>query len=56
MPGLLTAVDSGQIDTVANAVTILPECQKKYDFSNTVAYYAAQIAVKKIQITILFLT
>lgn len=47
VPGLLTAVDSGQIDTVANAVIILPERQKKYDFSNTVAYYAAQIAVKK---------
>lgn len=46
VPGLLTAVDSGKIDTVANAVTVLPEREETYDFSNTVAYYAAQIAVK----------
>lgn len=46
VPGLLTAVDSGKIDTVANAVTVLPERQETYDFSDTVAYYAAQIAVK----------
>lgn len=46
VPGLLTAVDSGKIDTVANAVTVLPARQEIYDFSNTVGYYAAQIAVK----------
>ena len=47
VPGLLTAVGSGKIDTVANAVTVLPERKELYNFSDTVAYYAAEIAVKK---------
>lgn len=46
VPGLLSAVDSGKIDTVANAITILPERKEKYDFSTIVGYYAAEIAVK----------
>ncbi|HEM3621163.1 TPA: transporter substrate-binding domain-containing protein [Streptococcus suis] len=46
VPGLLSALDAGKIDTVANAITILPERKEKYDFSTPVGYYAAQIAVK----------
>ncbi|MGT2930338.1 transporter substrate-binding domain-containing protein [Streptococcus dentasini] len=46
VPGLLSAIDSKKIDTVANGITILPEREKLYDFSKPVGYYAAQIAVK----------
>lgn len=46
VPGLLSALDAGKIDSVANAITILPERKEKYDFSTPVGYYAAEIAVK----------
>ena len=47
VPALLESVKSGKIDTVANAVTVNAERKKTYQFSNTFAYYAAQVAVPK---------
>lgn len=47
LPGLFGELDSGGIDTIANAVTVLPARTKNYNFSNVYSYYAAQIAVKK---------
>lgn len=47
VPSLLESVKSGQIDTVANAITINNSRKKIYQFSNAFAYYAAQVAVRK---------
>lgn len=47
VPGNLGALDSGKIDTVANAITVLPSREELYNFSTVTSYYAAQIAVKK---------
>lgn len=47
VPGLFGALDSGKVDTIANAITVLPAREKSYDFSNVYSYYAAQIAVPK---------
>lgn len=47
VPGLFGALDSGKVQTIANAVTVLPAREKNYDFSNNYSYYAAQIAVPK---------
>lgn len=45
--GLLGQLESGKIDTVANAVAMNDERKAKYDFSETYAYYASQLAVAK---------
>lgn len=47
VPGLFGALDSGKIDTIANAVTVLPARQKNYNFSRVYSRYPAQIAVLK---------
>ena len=47
IPSLFGELDKGSIDTIANSVTVLPERQKKYNFSPVYSYYPAQIAVKK---------
>ncbi len=51
IPSLFGELDKGSIDTIANSVTVLPERQKKYNFSPVYSYYPAQIAVKKIPST-----
>jgi putative amino-acid transport system substrate-binding protein len=45
--GLIGALQSGRIDTVANQITITPERQAKFLFSQPYVYDGAQIVVKK---------
>lgn len=47
VPGLFGALDSNKIQTIANAVTVLPAREKNYDFSSNYSFYPAQIAVPK---------
>ncbi len=45
--GLIGALESGRIDTVANQITMTPEREAKYDFSQPYVYDGAQIVVQK---------
>ena len=45
--GLIGALQSGRIDTVANQITITPERQVKFLFSQPYVYDGAQIVVKQ---------
>jgi len=45
--GLIGALDSGRIDTVANQITITPERTQKFDFTQPYVYDGAQIVVQK---------
>lgn len=44
--GLIGALDSGRIDTIANQITITPEREAKFAFSQPYVYDGAQIVVK----------
>ena len=41
--GLMGQLDSGKLDTVANAVAMTEERQQKFDFTEPYSYYGAQI-------------
>ncbi|GHB14983.1 amino acid ABC transporter substrate-binding protein [Salinicola rhizosphaerae] len=45
--GLAGMLDSNRIDTIANQITITPERQKKYLFSEPYVYDGAQVVVRK---------
>jgi putative amino-acid transport system substrate-binding protein len=45
--GLIGALESGRIDTIANQITITPERQAKFAFSQPYVYDGAQVVVKK---------
>ncbi|MFC0338256.1 amino acid ABC transporter substrate-binding protein, PAAT family [Kushneria avicenniae] len=45
--GLAGMLDSGRIDTIANQITITPERQAKYAFSEPYVYDGAQVVVRK---------
>lgn len=45
--GLIGALESGRIDTIANQITITPERQAKFSFSQPYVYDGAQVVVKK---------
>jgi len=45
--GLIGKLESGQINTIANQITITEERQEKYDFSKPYVYYGAQLVSKK---------
>ena len=45
--GLIGALEAGRIDTVANQITITPERQAKFVFSQPYVYDGAQIVVKE---------
>lgn len=45
--GLFGMLESGKVDTIANQITITPEREDKYYFSNPDVYSGAQIIVKK---------
>ncbi|MFC0267614.1 amino acid ABC transporter substrate-binding protein [Kushneria aurantia] len=45
--GLAGMLDSGRIDTIANQITITPERQQKYAFSEPYVYDGAQVVVRK---------
>lgn len=45
--GLIGALESGRIDTVANQITITPERAAKFAFSQPYVYDGAQVVVKK---------
>ncbi len=45
--GLAGMLDSGRIDTIANQITITPERQAKYAFSQPYVYDGAQVVVRK---------
>ncbi len=44
--GLIGALESGRIDTVANQITITPDRQAKFAFSQPYVYDGAQVVVK----------
>lgn len=44
--GLIGALDSGRIDTVANQITITPEREAKFAFTQPYVYDGAQVVVK----------
>lgn len=44
--GLIGALESGRIDTVANQITITPERQAKFAFTQPYVYDGAQVVVK----------
>ena len=44
--GLIGALESGRIDTVANQITITPEREAKFAFSQPYVYDGAQVVVK----------
>lgn len=44
--GLIGALDSGRIDTIANQITITPEREAKFVFSQPYVFDGAQIVVK----------
>ncbi len=44
--GLMGMLDAGQIDTVAHQISITPEREEKYDFSDTYAYSGYSLVVK----------
>jgi putative S-methylcysteine transport system substrate-binding protein len=45
--GLVGALESNRIDTIANQITITPERSAKYAFSQPYVYDGAQVVVKK---------
>lgn len=45
--GLIGALEAGRIDTVANQITITPEREKKFSFTQAYVIDGAQIVVKK---------
>jgi putative S-methylcysteine transport system substrate-binding protein len=45
--GLIGALESGRIDTIANQITITPEREAKFAFSQPYVYDGAQVVVKK---------
>ncbi len=45
--GLIGALESGRIDTVANQITMTPERQEKFDFTQPYVYDGAQVVVQK---------
>ncbi|SHE51443.1 amino acid ABC transporter substrate-binding protein, PAAT family [Loktanella atrilutea] len=45
--GLIGALDSGRIDTIANQITITPEREAKFAFSQPYVFDGAQVVVKK---------
>ena len=45
--GLIGALESGRIDTVANQITITPEREAKFAFSQPYVFDGAQVVVKK---------
>ncbi|MBT9244595.1 amino acid ABC transporter substrate-binding protein [Gemmobacter fulvus] len=45
--GLIGALESGRIDTVANQITITPEREAKFLFSQPYVYDGAQVVVKE---------
>lgn len=45
--GLIGALESGRIDTVANQITITPEREEKFAFSQPYVFDGAQVVVKK---------
>nr|WP_262927257.1 amino acid ABC transporter substrate-binding protein [Phytohalomonas tamaricis] len=45
--GLAGMLDTGRIDTIANQITITPERQAKYVFTQPYVYDGAQVVVKK---------
>ena len=44
--GLIGALESGRIDTVANQITITPEREAKFAFTQPYVYDGAQVVVK----------
>ena len=44
--GLVGALDSGRIDTIANQITITPEREEKFTFSQPYVFDGAQVVVK----------
>lgn len=45
--GLIGALDAGRIDTIANQITITPEREAKFAFSQPYVFDGAQVVVKK---------
>lgn len=45
--GLIGALESGRIDTIANQITITPDREAKFAFSQPYVYDGAQVVVKK---------
>lgn len=45
--GLIGALESGRIDTVANQITVTPEREAKFAFSQPYVYDGAQVVVQK---------
>lgn len=45
--GLIGALESGRIDTIANQITITPEREAKFAFTQPYVYDGAQVVVKK---------
>jgi putative amino-acid transport system substrate-binding protein len=45
--GLIGALESGRLDTVANQITITPDREAKFVFSQPYVYDGAQVVVKK---------
>ncbi|WP_045391135.1 amino acid ABC transporter substrate-binding protein [Falsirhodobacter sp. alg1] len=45
--GLIGALDSNRIDTVANQITITPEREARFDFTQPYVYDGAQVVVKR---------
>ncbi|MBO9444088.1 amino acid ABC transporter substrate-binding protein [Phaeobacter italicus] len=45
--GLVGALDSGRIDTIANQITITPEREAKFAFTEPYVYDGAQVVVRK---------
>lgn len=45
--GLIGALESDRIDTVANQITVTPEREAKFDFTQPYVYDGAQIVVKE---------
>ncbi len=45
--GLIGALESGRIDTIANQITITPEREAKFAFSQPYVFDGAQVVVKK---------
>ncbi|SHM28266.1 amino acid ABC transporter substrate-binding protein [Roseibium suaedae] len=45
--GLIGALEAGRIDTVANQITITPEREKKFSFTQAYVIDGAQVVVKK---------
>ncbi|WP_435168973.1 amino acid ABC transporter substrate-binding protein [Falsirhodobacter sp. 1013] len=45
--GLIGALEADRIDTVANQITVTPEREAKFDFTQPYVYDGAQVVVKK---------